>query len=101
MNALLALAKEKKLQKERTTAAMAGGQGAQIHPNSDEDTACQGIVGSLHGPCIQSKSTTTSSTSSRVLAAAPHPHRIFVPKNTAGAQSSSKLQDGRGMCMNM
>jgi hypothetical protein len=68
MNYLLALAKAKKLQKEKTSVPIAtsiiGGHGPQVQPKSDEDMTCQGIVGSLCGPRIQSKLTSTSSTSS-------------------------------------
>lgn len=96
MNAILAAAEERKLQREKAKAAMqasiASSQGAPVNLESDDD-ALQGIVGSLRGPRNRRQPTTTaspSSTSSRAPGSAPTRtvDSFFVPRNTPGSQTS-------------
>jgi len=98
INALLAAAEEKKLNRERAKlamrAAIAESEGAPFDMQEEEE-ALENIPGSLRGPRIRKQnfsftgSTSTSPTSSSSPSGSPSGiGGYFVPRNTPGAQPS-------------
>ena len=96
INALLAAAEEKKLNKKRVklamSAAIAESQGAAFDMQKEKDTL-ENIPGSLRGPRIRKQNASFASSTSSTFpsSSSPSASRIrsyFVPRNTPGAQPS-------------